>query len=91
MAKGYVQEHGINFEEVFAPVARIETIRLLFGLAAANGWEIHHLDVKTALLHGELTEDVYVSQPKGFENKGEEHKVFKLRKALYRLRQALRA
>ena len=87
MAKGYVQEHGIDFEEVFAPVARIETIRLLVGLAAANGWEIHHLAVKTTFLHGELTEDVYVSQPKGFEKRGEEHKVFKLRKALYGLRQ----
>ena len=78
VAKGYVQEHGIDFEEVFAPVARIETIRLLFGLAAANGWEIHHLEMKTTLLHGELTKDVYVSQPEGFEKKGEEHKVFKL-------------
>ena len=72
VAKGYVQEHGIDFEEVFAPVARIETIRLLFGFAAINGWEIHHLDVKTAFLHGELTKDVYVSQPEGFEKKGEE-------------------
>ena len=62
-------------------------IRLLFGLAAVNGWEIHHLDMKTSFLHGELSEDVYVSQPKGFEKRGEEHKVFKLRKALYGLRQ----
>ena len=91
VAKGYVQELGIDFDEVFAPVARIETIRLLIGLAAARGWEIHHLDVKTAFLHGELNEDVYVSQPEGFEKKGEEHKVYKLSKALYGLRQAPRA
>ena len=91
VAKGYVQEHGIDFDEVFAPVARLETIRLLIGLAAANKWEIHHLDVKTAFLHGELNEEVYVSQPEGFEKKGEEHKVFKLSKALYGLRQAPRA
>ena len=91
VAKGYVQEHGIDFDEVFAPVARIETIRLLLGLAAASRWEIHHLDVKTAFLHEELVEEVYVTQPEGFEKKGEEHKVFKLKKALYGLRQAHRA
>ncbi|WZZ85883.1 hypothetical protein YC2023_114462 [Brassica napus] len=91
VSKGYVQEHGIDFDEVFAPVARLETIRLLIGLSAANKWEIHHLDVKTAFLHGELNEEVYVSHPKGFEKKGEEHKVFKLSKALYGLRQAPRA
>ena len=51
VVKGYVQEHRIDFEKVFAPVARIEVIRLLFGLAATNGWEIHHLDVKTTFLH----------------------------------------
>ena len=91
VAKGYVQEHGIDFEEVFAPVARIESIRLLISLASAKGWELHHLDVKTAFLHGELNEEVYVTQPEGFEKKGEEHKVFKLSKALYGLRQAPRA
>ena len=91
VAKGYVQEHEIDLDEVFSPVARLETIRLLIGLDAANKWEIHHLDVKTAFLHGELSEDVYVSQPEGFEKKGEEHKVFNLSKALYGLRQAPRA
>ena len=91
VAKGYVQEQGIDFDEVFAPVARIETIRLFIGLAAACRWEIHHLDVKTAFLHGELVEEVYVTQPEGFEKKGEEHKVFKLKKARYGLRQAPRA
>lgn len=91
MLKGYVQKYGVDFEEVFAPVARIETIRLLVDLAAANGWEIHHLDVKTAFLHGELKETVYVTQPEGFEKKGSEDKVYKLNKALYGLRQAPRA
>ena len=91
VAKGYVQEHGVDYDEVFAPVARLETIRLLIGMAAIKGCEIHHLDVKTAFLHGELTKDVYVSQPEGFEKKGEEHKVFKLSKALYCLKQASRA
>ena len=66
VAKGYVQRHGVDYDEVFAPVARIETIRLVIAIAASNGWEIHHLDVKTAFLHGELNEDVYVTQPEGF-------------------------
>lgn len=91
VAKGYVQGHGVDYDEVFAPVARIETIRLLINLAAANGWEIHHLDVKTAFLHGELKEEVYVMQPEGFEIRGSEAKVYKLHKALYGLKQAPRA
>ena len=91
VAKGYVQQFGVDFEEVFAPAARIETIRLLIDLAASHGWEIHHLDVKTAFLHGELKETVYVYQPEGFEQQGEEEKVYKLNKALYGLRQAPRA
>lgn len=91
VAKGYIQRHGIDFEEVFAPVARIETIRFIIGLAASNGWEIHHLDVKTAFLHGDLKENVYVTQPEGFVVSGSEHKVYKLNKALYGLRQAPRA
>lgn len=91
VAKGYVQQPGVDYEDAFAPVARIETIRLLIALAASNNWEIHHLDVKTAFLHGDLKEVVYVSQPEGFEVKGEEHKVYKLSKSLYGLRQAPRA
>lgn len=90
VAKGYVQRHGIDFEEFFAPVARLETKRLLVNLAASNGWEVHHLDVKTAFLHGELKEMVYVAQPEGFEEKEREDKVYKLNKALYGLRQAPR-
>lgn len=66
VAKGYVQKHGIDFEEVFAPVVRLETIRLLLALAANRGWEVHHLDVKSAFLNGELEEEVYVSQLEGY-------------------------
>ena len=91
VAKGYVQQYGVDFEEVFAPVARLETIRLLVSIAATYGWEVHHLDVKTAFLHGELNETVYVNQPEGFEVKGSEMKVYKLHKALYGLKQAPRA
>lgn len=91
VAKGYVQRHGIDFEEVFAPVARLDTIRLFLALAANRGWQVHHLDVKSAFLNGELEEEVYVSQPEGYVQKGKEKMVLRLSKALYGLRQAPRA
>lgn len=61
VAKGYVEKKGIDFEDVFAPVARLDTVRLILALAANWGQEVHHLDVKTAFLNGELTEDVFVN------------------------------
>lgn len=88
VAKGYIQRHGVDYDEVFAPVARIETIRLIIALAGSHGWEVHHLDVKTAFLHGELKEEVFITQPEGFVVSEEEQKVYKLKKALYGLRQA---
>ncbi|GJW60347.1 zinc finger, CCHC-type containing protein [Tanacetum coccineum] len=91
VAKGYIQEHGIDFEEVFAPVARMETIRLLLAIATNNKWEVHHLDVKSAFLHGDLKEEVYVTQPEGFIKREDNGKVYRLIKALYGLRQAPRA
>lgn len=60
VAKGYAQQQGVDFEEVFAPVARMETMRLLLALAAHSGWEVHHMDVKSAFLNGDLAEEVYV-------------------------------
>jgi hypothetical protein len=91
VAKGYVQKQGVDFEEVFAPVARLDTVRLLLAIAANRGWQVHHLDVKIAFLNGDLEEEVCVSQPEGFEVKGKEKHVMKLSKALYGLRQAPRA
>nr|CAH66624.1 OSIGBa0115A19.5 [Oryza sativa] len=91
VAKGYVQQQGIDFEEVFAPVARMETVRLLIAVAANKGWEIHHMDVKSAFLNGDLEEEVYVVQPPGFIEKGKEGQVLRLKKALYGLKQAPRA
>nr|GEX22551.1 ribonuclease H-like domain, reverse transcriptase, RNA-dependent DNA polymerase [Tanacetum cinerariifolium] len=91
VAKGYVQEQGIDFDEVFAPVAQIETVRLILALAAYHGWQVHHLNVKSAFLHGDLKEEVYVTQPEGFIQQGNSGKVYKLTKALYGLRQAPRA
>lgn len=65
-----MQRHMVDYEEFFAPVARLETVRVIIALTASNGWDIHHLNVKTAFLHGDLQEEVYVSQPKGFKVKG---------------------
>jgi len=72
VAKGYVQKQGVDFEEVFASVARLDTIRLILALAANRGWQVHHLDVKSAFLNGELEEEVYVAQPEGYVEKGKE-------------------
>jgi hypothetical protein len=91
VAKGYAQRFGIDYDEVFTPVARLETIRLLLALAASEGWHVHHMDVKSAFLNGELREEVYVAQPLGFAVAGQEKKVLRLIKVLYGLRQAPRA
>jgi hypothetical protein len=91
VAKGYAQWQGVDFDEVFAPVARMETVRLLLALAAHSKWEVHHMDVKSAFLNGVLTEEVYVQKPPRFAIVKDASKVLKLDKALYGLRQAPRA
>ncbi|KAE8727985.1 hypothetical protein F3Y22_tig00004899pilonHSYRG00012 [Hibiscus syriacus] len=91
VAKGYSQKAGIDYDEVFAPVARLETIRLIISLAAQNKWKIQQMDVKSAFLNGVLEEELYIQQPSGYEVKGHEDKVLKLKKALYGLKQAPRA
>ena len=91
VAKGYAQRHGIDYTEVFAPVARLDTIRVILAMAAQFYWEVFQLDVKSAFLHKELKEKVFVQQLEGFIKKGEEEKVYRLRKALYSLKQASRA
>ena len=80
---------GVDFSETFAPVARLDTIRMLLALAAQKGWKIYQLDVKLAFLNGYLEEEIFVEQPKGFAVKGKEDKVYQLKKALYGLKQAL--
>ncbi|KAJ0577826.1 putative RNA-directed DNA polymerase [Helianthus annuus] len=89
--KGYSQRKGVDFQDTFAPVARFETIRTVLAAAAHQGWMIFQLDVKSAFLNGRLEEEIYVEQPKGFEVKGQENKVYRLHKALYGLKQAPRA
>jgi hypothetical protein len=91
VAKGYVQRHVIDFEEVFAPIARIESVRVILCLAAHFNWTVHHMDMKSAFLNGDLAEEVYVSQPPGFIKHGEESKVLKLHNVVYGLRQTPRA
>jgi len=91
VAKGYAQMFGVDFSETFAPVARLDTIRMLLALAAQLGRKIHQLDVKSAFLNGYLEEEIFVQQPQGFSIKGKEDKVYLLKKALYGLKQAPRA
>jgi hypothetical protein len=81
----------VDFEEVFAPVARIETVRLLIAIVVQRGWPVHHMDVKSAFLNGELREEVYVQQPPRFVVQGSNGRVLKLKKDLYGLRQTPRA
>ncbi|GKC73466.1 retrovirus-related pol polyprotein from transposon TNT 1-94 [Tanacetum coccineum] len=91
VAKGYAQEEGIDFEESFAPVARLEAVRIFVAYAAHKYFPIYQMDVKTAFLNGPLKEEVYVAQPEGFVDLDHSEKVYLLRKALYGLKQALRA
>ncbi|GKE82127.1 retrovirus-related pol polyprotein from transposon TNT 1-94 [Tanacetum coccineum] len=90
VAKGYRQKEGIDFEESFAPVARIEAIRIFIANAASKNMTIYQMDVKTAFLNGELKEEVYVSQPEGFVDPDHLTHVYRLKKALYGLKQAPR-
>ena len=91
VVKGYAQIFGVDFSDTFAPVARLDTIRLLLAIAAQKGWKIYQLDVKSAFLNGLLEEEIYVEQPEGFAVKGHEDDVYLLKKALYGLKQAPRA
>ncbi|GKD18315.1 retrovirus-related pol polyprotein from transposon TNT 1-94, partial [Tanacetum coccineum] len=91
VVRGYRQEEGIDFKESFAPVARMEAIRIFLAYAAHKSFTVFQMDVKTAFLHGTLIEDVYVCQPEGFIHVDHPSHVYKLKKALYGLKQALRA
>ncbi|GJZ34278.1 retrovirus-related pol polyprotein from transposon TNT 1-94 [Tanacetum coccineum] len=90
VARGYRQEEGIDFEESFAPVARLEAIRIFLAFAAYMNMVVYKMDVKTTFLNGNLREEVYVSQPDGFVDLDNPNNVDKLKKALYGLKQALR-
>ncbi|GJZ41301.1 retrovirus-related pol polyprotein from transposon TNT 1-94, partial [Tanacetum coccineum] len=83
VAKGFRQEEGLDFEESFAPVARLEAIRIFIANAASKNMTVYQMDVKTAFLNGELKEEVYVHQPEGFVDPERPHHVYRLKKALY--------
>ncbi|GKE60191.1 putative ribonuclease H-like domain-containing protein, partial [Tanacetum coccineum] len=90
-AQGYTQEEGINYDEVFAPVARIEAIRLFLAYASFKDFMVYQMDVKSAFLYGKIEEEVYVCQPPGFEDPDFPDRVYKVEKALYGLHQAPKA
>ncbi|GJW23921.1 putative ribonuclease H-like domain-containing protein [Tanacetum coccineum] len=91
VAQGYTQEEGIDYDEVFAPVARIEAIRLFLAYASFKDFMVYQMDVKSAFLYGKIEEEVYVCQPLGFEDPDFPDRVYKVEKALYGLHQAPRA
>ncbi|GJV17595.1 retrovirus-related pol polyprotein from transposon TNT 1-94 [Tanacetum coccineum] len=91
VSKGYRQEEGIDFKEPFAPVARLEAIRIFIAYDAHKSFTIYHMDIKMAFLNGPLKEEVYVSQPDGLVDPDYPEEVYRLKKALYGLKQALRA
>ncbi|KAL8109911.1 hypothetical protein AgCh_025854 [Apium graveolens] len=91
VAKGYSQEKGIDYDETFAPVARLEAIRIFLEFTAHSNFKVYQMDVKSAFLNGELEEEVYVQQPHSFEDPKFPNFVYKLLKALYGLKQAPRA
>ncbi|KAJ9565585.1 hypothetical protein OSB04_001551 [Centaurea solstitialis] len=91
VAKGYRQQEGIDYDETFAPVARLEAIRMFLAYAAYKDFTVFQMDVKTAFLYGHLKEEVYVAQPEGFVDKEHPDYVYVLDKALYGLKQAPRA
>jgi Reverse transcriptase (RNA-dependent DNA polymerase) len=91
VAQGYTQQAGIDFEETFAPVARLESIRMLLTYASHKGFTLYQIDVKSAFLNGFLDEEVYVQQPPGIINQTYPNHVYRLTKALYGLKQAPRA
>jgi hypothetical protein len=91
VAQGYSKKEGIDYEETFAPIARLEAIRILLAFFVDKGFKLYQMDVKSSILNGFLEEEVYVKQPPGFESIEFPHKMYRLRKALYGLKPTPRA
>lgn len=90
VVKGFGQKKGIDFDEIFSPVVKMSSIRAVLGIAACQNLEIEQMDVKTAFLHGDLEEEIFMKQPEGFVVEGKEEYVWRLKKSLYGLKQAPR-
>jgi hypothetical protein len=90
-AKGFSQQKGVDYDEIFSPVARFSSLRMLLALAVKYDLDVDHLDVKTAFLNGELQEEIFMSQPEGCVKKGNETKVCLLNKVVYGLKQSAHA
>jgi hypothetical protein len=88
VARGFLQRYGVDYNEVFSPLTRLETIRLVVALDSSKKLSLLHLDVNSAFLNGPLEKDVSITQPSGFEVKGKEQMVYKLHKDFYGLKQA---
>ena len=88
VAKGFSQVEGVDFDKIFSPVVRFETVWLMLALAALENWHIESLDIHSTYLYGKLTKEIHMKQPKGFRVPGQEHKVLCLLCALYGLKQA---
>ena len=91
VAKGYSQEEGFDYDETYAPVARLEAIRILLAIASMLDFKLFQMDVKSAFLNGYIKEEVFVEQPPGFQDFPFPNHVYKLKKALYSLKQASRS
>ena len=90
VVKGFGKKKGIEFDEIFSPIVKMCSIRVILGLVACMNLESEQLDVKTAFLHGDLDEKIIMEKPKGFKVKGKENMVYKLKKSLYGLKQVPR-
>ena len=90
VAQGYSQSKGIDYQEVFSPVARYNSIRALFAVANTCDWDIHQMDVKTAFLQGDLDEAIFMKQPEGYIDEERPNHVCRLNKSIYGLKQAAR-
>ena len=86
VVKGFSQKKGIDFDEIFSPVVKMTSIITILSLVAAKYFHLEQLDVKTTFLHGDLEEEIYMQQPRGYEVKGKEKLVCRLRKSVYRLK-----
>jgi hypothetical protein len=91
VARGFSQKEGIDYDEIFSPIARYTSIRVITSLTSVFNWKLHQMDVKTSFLNGEVEQEVYIEQPEGFVIHGKESHVYKLKKSLYGLKQAPRA